>query len=622
MKLRHIFIFAMSAAFLAACNFTLAADVTPPPGYVPPTPAPTLGPLYPASAPNLENGKAIYAEKCAACHGETGMGDGQQGKELPVTVAAFALPETARKASPAKWYTTVTQGNLDRFMPPFVSLNDQERWDVVAYALTLHTTAEEVQTGNELFNAVCADCPTEIFRNQEWMASMSDEELAQWLLEGSPEFPAMKPKLTEGGIYEVVAYVRTLTFAPPAAPVVESATETPAAAVAGTPSAEATPLDATAQAQVTVEATVESVAANAGKVSGLIENRTGKDFPSDLKITLRGFDHGSDPSAGPQEILTLEGTVSADGTYAFENIEIIENQIFLTEVNVDGLNYQTEFAVVPAETTELVLPDIVVYSTTEDYSALKVDSMQIFFDFATEDIAQIFSVYNISNSGDETVLVKMGADQKVPFIAFPEGAEGFGYEAAQDSAAFVPTADGFAMPPSETAYGLIAFASIPKEKQIGISQPVPLPVGEITLFLPEGVEAEGKTLTDEGVQTIQTANFHIYSVSALNEGETIEFTLTGEPKDTTVAPDVTQNKNLLIGIGALGVALILAGVWMFMRDRKKEEEFEEEEDEFDDTESVMDAIIALDDLHRSGKLSDPAYKQRREELKNALKRKG
>jgi len=67
--------------------------------------------------------------------------------------------------------------------------------------------------------------------------------------------------------------------------------------------------------------------------------------------------------------------------------------------------------------------------------------------------------------------------------------------------------------------------------------------------------------------------------------------------------------------------LILAGVWMYMRDNNKEEEIEEEDDEFEDSESIMDAIIAIDELHRAGKLSDQAYKERREELKNALKRK-
>ncbi|MBI3151527.1 MAG: c-type cytochrome [Chloroflexi bacterium] len=627
MKLHPIFILAISAVFLTACNFTLAADVTPPPNYVAPTPAPTLGPLYPASAPDIANGKLIYAEKCAACHGDTGLGDGEQGKELPVPVAAFALPETASIASPAKWYTTVTQGNLDRFMPPFLSLSDQERWDVVAYALTLQTTTEQLETGKSLFEENCADCG-KVFSSQEMMSALSADDIVRIIKEGTDGLPAFGSNFSDEEAYAVAAHIRTLTFAPPAAPVVVSATETPVAAVAEAPPVGAgeAPLDATAQATLsaaegTPEATVtEEPVISAGKISGLIDNRTGKDFPSELKITLRGYDHGSDPSAGPQEVLTLEGSINADGTYVFET-EIAESQIYLTELEVDGLNYQSEFAVVPADTTELALPDIIVYSTTEDYSALKIDSVQVFFDFATEDIAQVFSVYNISNPSDKTIIIKMGDEQKVPFIAFPEGASALGYEATQDSAAFVPTADGFAMPPSETTYGLIAFASIPKAKEINISQPALLPIGELSLFLPEGVEAKGNTLTDEGIQTIQTTNFHVYTASAMDKGGSLEFTLTGEPENTAVAPDITQNQTLLIGIGTLGVALVLAGVWMYMRDRKKEEEFEDEEDEFGDTESIMDAIIALDDLHRAGKLSDAAYKQRREELKDALKRK-
>jgi hypothetical protein len=67
----------------------------------------------------------------------------------------------------------------------------------------------------------------------------------------------------------------------------------------------------------------------------------------------------------------------------------------------------------------------------------------------------------------------------------------------------------------------------------------------------------------------------------------------------------------------------LAGAWLFWRDRNKgeDETDEEEDDEFEDPESLMDAIIALDDLHRTGKITDEAYQQRRSELKDALKRK-
>ena len=49
MKFRYILIIALIAIFLAGCS--LASDITPPPNYVSPTPLPTLGLLYPSSAP-------------------------------------------------------------------------------------------------------------------------------------------------------------------------------------------------------------------------------------------------------------------------------------------------------------------------------------------------------------------------------------------------------------------------------------------------------------------------------------------------------------------------------------------------------------------------------------------
>jgi hypothetical protein len=119
-------------------------------------------------------------------------------------------------------------------------------------------------------------------------------------------------------------------------------------------------------------------------------------------------------------------------------------------------------------------------------------------------------------------------------------------------------------------------------------------------------------------------NFQMYTAGGLDKDKSIDFTLNGAPKNTAVNPDITQNKTLLIGIGAFGVVLILAGVWMFMRDRRKRNEEavdEEEGGEFEDSESLMDAIIALDDLHRAGKIPDEAYQQRRNELKDALKKK-
>ncbi len=615
MKLRHTLLLALGTLLLSACNMTLAADVTPPPGYVPPTPAPTLGPLFPDQAPDIENGKAIYAEKCVDCHGEKGLGDGAQSKDLPVSVIPIGLPEFANDATPSNWYATVTQGRIERFMPPFNSLNDQERWDVVAYALTLHTTNEQIDLGKTLVEANCAECG-DAFTNLEMMSALSEDDIVKFIREGNGNFPAFGSGFSDEEAYAAAAYIRTMTFAAPAAPVAVAATETPVNAEAVTPAAEGTPVDGA------TPAATEEAALAPSTVKGQVDNRTGTNLPAGLKITLRGFDHGTDPSAGPTEFLTVEGEVNPDGSYSFET-ELIESQIYLTEIEVNGMSYQSGFGVVPAGVSELVLEPIIIYPTTDDTSELKVEELQIFFDLASEE-AQIFAVYFVTNNSDKTILIPMTDGKNIPFIAFPEGATGLGFETTDSSAAFVPTDNGFAIPPSEEPYGLIAFASIPKAKEIKIVQTALLPINTISLFLPEGMEAEGATLTDNGVQSLQGANFHTYTGSPVAKDAALEFTLSGKPETVTESPDITQNQYVLIGVGALGITLILAGVWMYLRDRKKEENDGEEDDEdddaYEDTESIMDAIIALDDLHRAGKISDEAYSKRRAELTSSLKK--
>jgi mono/diheme cytochrome c family protein len=118
----------------------------------PPTPAPIIPPN---TLPDIAAGELIYADKCAACHGSEGLGDGELANELSFAPAPLGDPEFASAADPLEWYRTVTVGNLDRLMPGFVSLTDQQRWDVVGYALSLSAAsaqevASEVEDEQEL----------------------------------------------------------------------------------------------------------------------------------------------------------------------------------------------------------------------------------------------------------------------------------------------------------------------------------------------------------------------------------------------------------------------------------------------------------------------------------------
>lgn len=623
MKLRTLLLLAAVTLAASACTFTLAEDVTPPPGYVAPTPLPTLV-LSPSQAPLVENGRLIYAEKCAACHGETGLGDGEQGIQLNVTVPAFGLPEIARPKTPATWFTTVTRGRIDRFMPPFASLNDQERWDVVAYAMTLHMTDEEIERGREIFETNCADCSTEFFQDQSRMAALTGIDLARIVRQGNESVPAFGADLSDDDLWAVTSFLRTLSFdfstdlaeaaESTTTPEAASVTQTPALAEAGTPSAGETPAE-----------TEPAVAARPGfgTISGTVDNQTGEDLPSGFKVTLRGFDHDADPSVGPQEVFSQEGVIGENGAYRFDDIEMPARRIFLTEIEVEGVQVQSEFAIVEEGTSSITIPPLVLYGMTDDTTLLVMDEVRLFLEYEGADV-QVFGVYSFRNPSDKTILVELKDGTEIPFIKNPEGTISQGYEALQDSEPFVNTDKGLAIPPSDGSYGLIAFTTVPKLEEFEIAQSFVLPVGNVTVFLPEGVSAEGTTLTDEGLQTIQNFNFQVYSTNNVPAGDTVQFTVSGIPEETagtaTEPAAVNNNRNLLIGAGILGLAFVLAGGWLYLRDRNSvEEEGEENEHEFDSSEDVLDAIVALDDLHRARKISDEAYQKRRAELKEVLK---
>ena len=114
MTTRAAFLLAL-AALLAGCN--LAGDITPPPALataqaaapVPATADPTSPPLADPGARDVPapagidpaRGKAIWAEKCAPCHGETGQSDGVMTANLPSPPPQLGSAAGARSGAPA-----------------------------------------------------------------------------------------------------------------------------------------------------------------------------------------------------------------------------------------------------------------------------------------------------------------------------------------------------------------------------------------------------------------------------------------------------------------------------------------------------------------------------------------
>jgi hypothetical protein len=116
----------------------------------------------------------------------------------------------------------------------------------------------------------------------------------------------------------------------------------------------------------------------------------------------------------------------------------------------------------------------------------------------------------------------------------------------------------------------------------------------------------------------------MYNGASLAAGDVLSMTVSGSTSSGLLSGD--SKNNLIIGLTVFGVALIAAGLWLYLRNRRAlvgevgpGTPVPTSEPASENPETIMDAILALDDLYQAGKLPEDAYRQRRAELKVRLK---
>lgn len=80
------------------------------------------------------NGKKIADTNCAPCHGAGGKGDGPGAAALPKKPADWTS-RAVQQEPDASLFVKITDGNPP--MPPWASLPESDRWDLVNYIKTL-----------------------------------------------------------------------------------------------------------------------------------------------------------------------------------------------------------------------------------------------------------------------------------------------------------------------------------------------------------------------------------------------------------------------------------------------------------------------------------------------------
>ena len=624
-----VFVALVAALMLTGCGLSLAEDVTPPPNYRPPTRAPAEA-AQPVSLPDgptdLVAGKAIYIEKCLPCHGEAGLGDGPDAANLANPVAKLGDPELARQARPFNWYQTVTVGNLQKFMPGFKSLDDAARWNVVGYALTLSVTADEIELASPLYAEHCAAChgahgrgdgeqaaslstPLGDWADPTRLANLSALEMAQVMAGSKSETHDFSQALDEKERLAVAVYARALSLA------ASGAGDQNAAATSSTP----TPAGDSGAA---VEGTITPAALKTMTVTGKVFSASsGGQIPTDIEISLVGF-------SGMSEAFTLTTTTEADGSFKFEDVEFNSDYVYVASALANGMSFNSEIVHgTDIASDSLDLP-IELYDTTTDKSALKADRMHVFFDFSAPGSIQIVELFIITNPSKQIVVAESEGGTVLNF-ELPKGAVNLQFEDSTLGERYVSTDKGFgdraSVAPGAGQHQVLFAYELPYDRKLDLDLQVPVPVDAAVIMVPQdGVKLKSDQLVDAGERDVQGATYRMYNATGVVQpGQPVKIQLSGK-----ASAGATGQEDPLVAVVVGGVifALVLGGaVYWFIRQRRAlQPAYAAEGDGADDVEeqetsdSLLEAIVALDDLHQSGKLPEAAYHERRAELKARL----
>ncbi len=362
-------------------------------------PSPTYDPTQvtaPSTVPMALFGEASYQQNCAPCHGEQGMGDGPTAASLPGPATAFADPAAIQALTPSELFYTTKFGRIQNLMPPWGNrLSDEEIWQTVAYAWSLHTNEDETTAGADLYNGTCTAChgaqgagdgpdaPVDLvdFTDLDYAITKSQ---ADWQAGWQTAHPELGADWTVDQQAAVLEYLRTFSFTPPWG---------------------------------------EAYRAGAGVIAGSVAQGTaGGDGVVGLPVTLEAY-------AGFNPIAVFTTTVDAAGAYTFTELATDASINYLSSVNSDGIRYSSTILNFTPDTALLSAP-ITIYGTTDDPAVVHMNSIHWIIDPRPGAVV-VVEVYGVGTEGDRTYVGKAveGVNQPVTVaLPVPPAAQDLGFE--------------------------------------------------------------------------------------------------------------------------------------------------------------------------------------------------
>ncbi len=604
---RFAIVIAAPVIVLALSACTLAGEPVPA-GPIESGPLPgQASRLIPAAKPDSWSGARLFAQHCVKCHGAQGKGDGESAAALAsqgATLPDFTNPAFGRSHSLQSLFRMITEGNIQKFMPPWDNtLSDTDRWDVAAYVSSLSVSASAPDKGQPVYAAKCASCHAADGSKNKLddpgvMAVLSPQDIFdRYIGAGSDGIHTFRGQLDEDARWAVTDYIRTFSTNPPQA----------AAAPSPTPGA-------SPESSVTPEGTPIAPAASVtGEIRGRVTNGTpGGASPAGMEVQLKG---GSlDANGQIVEFLSQQTTVAPDGSYSFSGLPFDKQQAaYGVTIVYNGVEFSNGELIDPAKPS-MDLP-VTIYESTTDPSVLSVAAHHVVLRQRPGALL-VNEVLILSNSSDKVYVSAepvAGGRKGSVAITLPPDAFSLSFDQGSLGGRFVQAGatiyDTEQVLPGNKSDTVSFSYVVPFSGSRDVSLDVAYPTDQVNVLAQPDLDVSSAVLKNLGQAAIPGENYIRYSADHLTAGQALAF---------RVSTPVQLIDVLRTALSVLLAALVVVSgaLWFLGRRNASLPAGAETGDTVD--QGLVEQIAALDDDFEAGKINRYEYEQRRAELKAEL----
>jgi hypothetical protein len=347
-------------------------------------------------------------------------------------------------------------------------------------------------------------------------------------------------------------------------------------------------------------------------VTGKITHGAGLPVPASLLVYLEEFETTTGNLIWSRQVNT-----QPDGTYRFENVDLMLNCALVASVDYEQIVFGSENYLVSDLTagTTVDIP-MTIYETSTDGSALVISQLHFIFEETSPGTIQVVEWLQITNPTDKVVVsdgvapvVRFAVPVDTSNLQFPDGANmqtlntidgGFG-----DWQNILPG----------TGYQMMFAYDLPNQSSYELILPFDLPVSQVIMMVPTGLlELNSGQLQAGGERTMQNIKVNLYTGGSLPANSELR---------ATVTRAMTTNW-LAIGGFTLAGVLLLAALVLLVRQRRMQPQAayssagRQGRTSGSEREKILDLIVALDDKFHAGEVDEETYRSARAELKERL----